>query len=283
MPKPSIEVPPRYIIPKHKLRNKFLALAFPAILLLLISLAGTLWYFVFRKPAVELDRVKNLLKKVEIGNFKYFDSDEEIFVRRLLCNFEDGFEDSFPDWNKNASELIKLCKLGNKLLQYYLIHKDCRYLDVATRIILTINSDLLSKMNFQADDKNFDLYSLCLYVARFLVIYQVVADDENDENDVIKKTKKVCHDFIMKLIPMLNRIKVWNFSEVPQFSVYSSITRLLSAYLYQSDAYKCDIKRKDMESFKYNLKSWIPAKGRNLLVDYNFYYGVCYAFDFWKE
>ncbi|CAD6239989.1 GSCOCT00014155001.2-RA-CDS [Cotesia congregata] len=283
MPKPSIAVPPRYNIPQHKLRNKFLSLAFPAILLLLISLAGTLWYFVFRKPAVELDRVKTLLKKVEIGNFEYFDSDEEKFVKRLLCNFDDGFEDSFPKWNNNATELVKLCKLGNKLLQYYLIHNDCRYLDVATQIILTIDSDLLSKISYQSNDTNFDLYRMCIYVARFFVIYQVAADDENDENEVIKKTMKVCHNFIMKLIPMLNRIKVWDFSKSPQLSIYSSIPRLLSAYLYRSHTYECDVKSEDMNSFKNNLKMWIPAKGRNLLNDYNFYYGVCCAFDFWKE
>ncbi|KAH0535765.1 hypothetical protein KQX54_019040 [Cotesia glomerata] len=263
MPKPSIQIPPRYVAPQHKIRNRFLSLAFPAILLLLISLAGTLWYFEFRKPAVEIDRVKTLLRKVEIGNFKYFESVEETVVGRLLCNFEDGFEDSFPNWKENASNLVKLCKFGNKLLQYYLIHNDCRYLDVATRIILTIDSNLLSKMNFQSNDIKFDVYNMCIYVARFFVIYQVAADDSNDENEVIKKTKKVCHDFIMKLIPMLNRIKVWDFSKSPQFSIYSSIPRLLSAYLYQSDAYKSDIKSKDMVSFKDNLKTWIPAKGSN--------------------
>ncbi|XP_057335190.1 uncharacterized protein LOC130673972 [Microplitis mediator] len=256
-------------------------ISFALIFILIVS--NIVCYLYYNNNFASYDeRVINLIKKVIISNYRYITSDEKRIFEELRVNVETGLNKNYAGWyTTDYTKYIELCEFSIKLLQYYAIHNDQKYLDIVNKLITWFETHAFPEIHSKIKSSILGEYELSNYMIRFLVIYEVIVVDRRDNNEI----KTICHNFIIKYIP-----KLYNLETVPSrdrfslFQIYGSIARLLSNYLNNSGIYNNDIKNTDMEGFKNMLKSYIPATtDPTLLTDYNFYYGVCYAFNFWKE
>ncbi|KAH0535764.1 hypothetical protein KQX54_019038 [Cotesia glomerata] len=237
------------------------------ILMTLNAIAVYLFVIVYKK-----DPVCEEIKRICMSNYSYLEPGEHEIVNKLVKNSDTAAELTlaFPEWDRFSDKFSKVCKFGTKVLQHYAIYGERKFLDATTKIIDVIYIKVLETVNL--DSVIWNSEKLSEECARFFIAYQYLAHQGYNPS-----TYEICYDFIMKLVPELNKVKTPNNN----IFIRGNTARLLSLYLNNYPQYKSDIASKEMDKFRSVIKN---VKNQPVKFDsYSYYNEMFTVFKFWKQ
>ncbi|KAG8038200.1 hypothetical protein G9C98_006527 [Cotesia typhae] len=254
-------------VPQMGKKAAYVLLFILLILMTLNIIAIYLFAFLYKK-----DLVSEKIKRICMSNYSYLKPEEHETVNKILKNSDPAAEltRKFPNWDKNSLTFSNVCKFGNTVLQHYAIYGEKKFLDATIKIIDAIYLKVLKMVNLDSSIWTFD--DLSEECTRFLVAYQYLADRKYN-----KSTHGICYDFIMKLVPELNKIKTPDNNKF----IRGNTARLLTLYLNNYSQYKSDVASKEMNKFRDVIKN--VKKQKDKFSSYPYYNEMFSVFKSWKE
>ncbi|CAD6239990.1 GSCOCT00014158001.2-RA-CDS [Cotesia congregata] len=253
-------------VPQMGKKAAYVLLFILVILMTLNAIAVYLFAFVFKK-----DPVSEEIKRICMSNYSYLRPAEHEIINKLLKSSDTAAEldRAFPKWNIESDKFSFVCKFGTKVLQHYAIYGEKKFLDVTIKIIDAMNLQVLKTVNLDSLEWSFE--RLSEECARFLIAYQYLGDRRYNPS-----TNEICYDFILKLVPELNKVKTPNNSNF----IRGNTARLLSLYMNNYSQYKSDVAGKEMDKFRGAIKN---VKKQAVKFDsYPYYNEMFTVFKFWK-